>query len=250
VKLFAHQLRAEQLVFWRTRDAAIFIFVFPIMLFLLLGAVYGDGKTEGVPTKNLLLAGMIGYGCMNTALAGLAITLVIRRESALLKRLRATPLTATTYIAAVLVSTLIVFALQTVVLVIIGKVVYGTKIPSGIASLIVLVIIGAAVFAALGVALASVIRSAEGSSAVVNVIILPVAFLSAAFGPTRDYPLVLRKIGEILPLRHFINLVYAVYLHGHQFWSKPESLAVLAAWGIGGLIVAMRRFRWEPVGEG
>src|SRR5204862_7243913 len=111
MRLFVHQLRSEQRVFWRTREAAFFIFLFPLLLFLLLGSVY-SGKIYGVPAAWALLAGLIGYGCANTAFAGLAIQLVVRRENGILKRLRSTPLSATTYIAALLTSTLIVFMLQ------------------------------------------------------------------------------------------------------------------------------------------
>src|SRR5215470_11215756 len=106
--LFVHQLRSEQLVFWRSREAAFFIFLFPLLLFVLLGSVY-SGKIYGFPAAEYLLTGLIGYGCANTAFAGLAIQLVLRRESGILKRLRSTPLPPATYIAALLVSTLIAF---------------------------------------------------------------------------------------------------------------------------------------------
>src|SRR5262249_17516006 len=119
-RLFVHQLRSEQLVFWRSREAAFFIFLFPLLLFVLLGSVY-SGKIYGVPAAEALLAGLIGYGCANTAFAGLAIQLVIRRENGILKRLRSTPLPPATYVSAVLVSTLIVFALQTVALFLMGR---------------------------------------------------------------------------------------------------------------------------------
>ena len=134
MRVFVHELRAQQLVFWRSKEAALFIFLFPLLLFVLLGSVY-SGKIYGVPAPQALLAGLIGYGCANTAFAGLAIQLVVRRELGILKRLRATPLPATTYIAATLASTLIVFALQTVALFVIGRIFYGTPFPSAIGSL-------------------------------------------------------------------------------------------------------------------
>jgi ABC-2 type transport system permease protein len=243
--LFVHELRTEQLVFWRSREAAFFIFIFPLLLFLLLGSVY-SGKIYGVPAPEALLAGMIGYGCANTAFAGLAIQLVIRRENGILKRLRSTPLPPATYIAALLVSTLIVFALQTVSLFLLGRGLYGTPFPGDVGSFIATIVIGAAVFAALGTATASVIRSAEGSSAVVNFILLPSAFLSGSFGPTHKYPAFLRAIGDVLPLKYFIKLVNAVYLHGHGFWTQPGALAVLAAWGVAGLVFTIFKFQWEP----
>jgi ABC-2 type transport system permease protein len=245
VRLFLHELRNQQLVFWRSKEAALFIFLFPLLLFLLLGSVY-SGKIYGVPAPQALLAGLLGYGCANTAFAGLAIQLVVRRELGILKRLRATPLSATTYIAATLASTLIVFVLQTIALFVLGRVLYGTPFPHALGSLVLAIVIGAAVFAALGVATASLIRSAEGSSAVVNFILLPMAFLTGSFGPTHRYPAFLRAIGDVLPLKYFINIVNAVYLRGHSLWTKPGALGVLAAWGATGLIVATLRFRWEP----
>jgi ABC-2 type transport system permease protein len=245
VTLFLHELRVQQLVFWRSREAALFIFLFPLLLFVLLGSVY-SGTIYGVPAPQALLAGLIGYGCANTAFAGLAIQLVVRRELGILKRLRATPLPAATYIAASLASTLTVFVVQTVALFLIGRLFYGTPFPGAAGSLALAVVLGAGAFAALGVAAASLIRSAEGSSAVVNFILLPMAFLTGSFGPTRHYPGFLRAIGDVLPLKYFIDIVNAVYLHGHEIWSKPSAIGVVAAWGALGLVVAALKFRWEP----
>jgi ABC-2 type transport system permease protein len=244
-RLFVHQLRSEQLVFWRSREAAFFIFLFPLLLFVLLGSVY-SGKFQGVPVAWAVLAGLVGYGCANTAFAGLAIQLVIRRESGILKRLRSTPLPPATYIVSLLASTLTVFALQTVALFLLGRAFYGTPFPPALGSFVATIVIGAAAFAALGTATAAAIRSAEGSSAVVNFILLPMAFLTGSFGPTHGYPAVLRAIGDVLPLKYFVKLVNAVYLHGDGFWTQPGALAVLAAWGAGGLVFTVFRFRWEP----
>lgn len=243
--LFVHQLRSEQLVFWRSREAAFFIFLFPLLLFLLLGSVYTN-RFQGKPAAWAVLAGLVGYGCANTAFAGLAIQLVIRRESGILKRLRSTPLSPATYVVSLLVSTLFVFALQTIALFLLGRALYGTPFPPALGSFVVTIVIGAAAFAALGTATASAIRSAEGSSAVVNFILLPMAFLSGGFGPTSGYPSVLRAIGDALPLKYFVQLVNAVYLHGRAFWTQPEALIVLAAWGVAGLVFTAFRFRWEP----
>jgi ABC-2 type transport system permease protein len=245
VRLFFHELAAQQRVFWRSREAALFVFLFPLLLFALLGSVY-DGTIDGVPAPQALLAGLIGYGCANTAFAGLAIQLVGRRELGILKRLRATPLPTSTYIAAMLASTFVVFAIQTVCLLLLGRFAYSTPFPHAVGSFVVSIVIGAAVFSALGVAAASVIRSAEGSSAVVNFILLPMAFLTGSFGPTRRYPQFLRAIGDVLPLKYFLKVVDAVYLHGRGIWTQPAALGILAAWGATGLLVAALKFRWEP----
>jgi ABC-2 type transport system permease protein len=99
----------------------------------------------------------------------------------------------------------------------------------------------------MGFALAALIRSSEGASPVVNVIVLPMAFLSGSFGPTREYPAFLQAVADVLPLKYFLELVRAAYLDGDAIWDNPSAIAIVAAWGAVAYAVAARRFRWAPV---
>jgi ABC-2 type transport system permease protein len=245
VRLLWHQLRWEQLVFWRSREAAVFVFLFPLLLFALLTAVY-TGTIYGRPASWALLAGMLGYGIANTTFSGLALLLISRRELGILKRIRSTPLPAGAYLAAVLVSIMIVFALQAVALFVLGRLLKSTPWPGHLLSVVLTLALGAAAFAGLGLAITGFVHSLEGSSAVLNVIVLPLAFLSGSFGTTRHYPHVLRVIGDALPLKYLLDAINAVYLHGQVLWKRPADIAVLAAWGVAGILIAMRKFRWEP----
>jgi ABC-2 type transport system permease protein len=98
----------------------------------------------------------------------------------------------------------------------------------------------------LGLALTALIRSAEGSSAVVNAIYLPISFLSGAFFSPHSFPAVLRAIADALPLVYVIRLVRDIALHNQHIWNRPGDVAVVAAWGLVGAFVAARRFQWEP----
>ena len=248
MKIFLHQLRTEQKLYWRSRESAVFTFIFPLLLFLLLGSVYTK-HIHGAPASQALLAALLAYGCAMVAFAGLSITLVIRREQGLLKRLRATPLPPATYVVSLLASTLVVFALETVALFLLGRAVFGTPFPGQIGSIAALVVIGGICFAAMGVGLSGLIRSAEGSSAIVNLIVLPMAFLTGAFGPTDSYPRFLRAIGDVLPLKYLVDLANAVYLHDQAIWSQPRAIGILTAWGAAGIVVASLTFKWEPRGR-
>ena len=245
MRLFFHQLRWEQLVFWRSREAAVFVFLFPLLLFALLTAVY-NGHIYGRPASWALLAGMLGYGAANTAFAGLALILIARRELGILKRIRATPLPTAAYLAAVLASIMIVFALQAASLFVLGRLLKSTPWPTHFLSLVLTLALGAAAFAGLGLAITGFVRSLDGSSAVLNVIVLPMAFLSGSFGATRHYPRALRAIGDVLPLKYLLDAINAIYLHGREVWDKPTAVAVLAGWGVFGIAVAVWKFRWEP----
>jgi ABC-2 type transport system permease protein len=248
MRLLLHQLRTEQLIFWRNREAAFFTFFLPVIFFVLFGAIYGNDviKSEHVKGSSFLEAGMIGYGVASTAFAGLAITLTIRRESGVLKRIRSTPLPPAVYVAAALLSTFVVFLVEAVIIVALGRLLYGVAVPDRLASLFLALVLGAASFAALGVGLTSFVRSAEGSSAVVNAIYLPMAIISGTFFSPHAYPGFLRAIADVLPLTYFTRLARATMLHNQQIWSQPGSVAAVAIWGAVGLAFAVRRFRWEP----
>jgi ABC-2 type transport system permease protein len=249
VSILVHQLVFEQRTFWRSREAAIFIFIFPLLLYVLLGSVYGDEVELGgrvVPAGDVLLAGLFGYGAANTAFGGLAIILVGRREIGLLKRLRSTPLPPATYVCAVLISTLVIFALQAVALLVLGKLVFDASLPENWLGFGGAIVLGVACFACLGLAAASLIRSAESVAAVVNVALLPMAFLSGSFGPTEDYPSFLEAIADVLPLTYFLDVVNGIYLEGDSLFADPAALGVVAAWGAVGLAITLRRFSWMP----
>jgi ABC-2 type transport system permease protein len=213
VRLFLHELRAQQVLFWRNREAAFFSFLFPIILLLVLGSVYNE-PIEGVEASTYLLVGLIGYGIAATAFAGLAITLVVRREAGLLKRVRGTPLPPGTYLGAVIASQVFVIALQVVAQLLVGRFLFDADWPAAPGSFAFAVALGAAAFAALGVAVTALVRSAEGSSAVVNAIYLPMAFISGAFFSTQEMPAFLEAISEILPLTYLLDVIRSTFVAG------------------------------------
>jgi ABC-2 type transport system permease protein len=249
VRLFRHELKGELLLYVRSRELAFFTFLLPMIFFLLLASVYGKDriKSEGnVRSADFLQAGMIGYGAISIAFAGLAIVLVIRRESGILKRLRATPLPAPAYVTALLSAFLAAFAVEVVGLFILGRAFFSVPWPHHLLSLVLALALGAVSFCGLGIGLTALIKSAEGASAVVNAIYLPTAFISGAFFSPHSYPAFLRAIADVLPLTYFLRLIRNVMLHGHEIWSQGTNVAVIAAWGLAGLVVALRSFRWEP----
>ena len=246
MRLFWHEVRGELLLYTRSRELAFFTFLLPIVFFVLLGSTYGNDTVDGVRGSDFLEAGMIGYGAISIAFAGLAIVLVIRRETGILKRLRATPLPASAYIAALLSAFMAAFAVEVIGLVVLGRLLFDIGVPDRIGSLVLVLLLGAISFCGLGIGLTALIKSAEGASAVVNAIYLPMSFLAGAFFSPHHFPQVLRAIADVLPLTYFLRLVRNVMLHGHEIWSQGTNVAVVAAWGLAGVIVALRAFRWEP----
>ena len=247
MRLLLHELKGELRLYSRSRELAFFTFMLPIIFFVLLGSVYGDtDRINGFRGPDYLLTGMLGYGVAATAFSGLAIVLVIRRESGVLKRLRATPLPAPTYIAAVLLTTLIAFAIEAIVLVVLGILLFNADFPKSVFSLVAAILLGSASFAVLGVGVSGLVRRAEGASAVITALYLPLSFISGAFFSQQHFPGWLKQIADVLPLTYFIDLVGAVMLTGVSIWDRPKDVAVITAWGIFGVLLATRYFRWTP----
>jgi ABC-2 type transport system permease protein len=247
--LFLHEVRTQQLIFWRNREAAFFTFFLPVIFFLIFGAVYGGDyiKQEHVKASWFLEAGMIGYGVASTCFAGLGISMVVRRESGVLKRIRSTPLPPAVYLVAVLASIFIVFIIEAFLIIAIGRLLFSVPVPREWFSMLAVLALGALAFAAMGLGITGFVRSAEGSSAVINAIYLPMAIISGTFFTPKTYPGFLKAIADVLPLTHYTKLTRDVMIHHVHVWHDTGAIGVVALWGAIGLVAAVRGFRWQPV---
>ena len=119
---------------------------------------------------------------------------------------------------------------------------YGVPLPSHALAIALTLVLGAASFCALGVAVASVISNAEAAPAVAQLVLFPLLFISGTYLPIHSA--LLNRISGWLPVRPFNEALTGPFAqHAGADW---RHLAVLAAWGGAGAIVAVRRFRWDP----
>jgi ABC-2 type transport system permease protein len=247
----ARQVRYEQLSFWRNPAAAVFAFAFPIVFLVVFGTL-NNGITihvEGqrVSYDDYYIPALITYGIIGASFTNLSVQLSIRRDSGVLKRLRGTPLPSWAFMAGVIGSSLIVCLLLTIFTTLFGMLAYHVQAPHHILALLVTLLLGAAVFCALGLALAAFIPNGDAAPAISNIVILPLVFISGTFFPI-DQSSLLAKVAAYFPVRHFIAATYAAFdptrTAGSGF--AGSNLLILAVWGLGAILVAIRRFQWEP----
>ena len=125
---------------------------------------------------------------------------------------------------------------------VLGMLMFNAAFPKNLVALVLALLLGSASFAVLGVGVSGLVRRAEGASAVITALYLPLSFISGAFFSQQHFPGWLKQIADILPLTYFIDLVGAVMLKGDAIWERPKDVAVIAAWGVFGVLLATRSF--------
>jgi ABC-2 type transport system permease protein len=243
--LLVHQIRYEQLSFWRNPQSAVFTFIFPVVFVTIIGALFG-GVTKspyfgGRSALGYYVPTIAALSVLGSCYGQLAVALAARRQNGMLKRARATPLPAWAYFAGLLVHCVLVSVVDIALIVGVGRL-YGLPLPGQWPAIALTLVLGAASFCALGVAVASVIANAEAAPAVAQLVLFPLLFLSGTYMPITSEAL--NRITSWLPVRPFNQALLASFgSHGGPGW---QNVGVLLAWGALGSLVAIRRFRWNP----
>jgi len=248
--LTLRQVRFTNKAFWRNPASAFFTFAFPLMFLVIFTALLGNGHVllagREISQSTYYVAAMAAFSVITACYTNIAISVSFQRDLGILKRTRGTPLPAAAYLTGRVIHAMIVAIILVVLCSAFGRAFYRADVPSGVtlAKFFVILLVGAASFAALGLAVTSVIPNADASPAVVNATILPLLFLSGIFIPLGDNsPAWIRWVGRIFPVRHFADGMSAGFLGLTFKWSD---VLIVAAWGLAGLILAARFFSWEP----
>jgi ABC-2 type transport system permease protein len=237
-----------------------FTFAFPLVLVVLFNAINGDvkvasmGPAGGDVTFAQYYTPSIGVFSLTIACyTSLLIGLATARENGLLKRVRGTPLPMPVYLGSWLTGAALTGIASVVLMFAVAIPVFGVEIyPRLLPAAIVTLVLGAVTLSALGLAVASLVGSAEQAMPIAQVTFLPLSFISGIWYPLDGAPDWITTIAHIFPLYHLVNAFDACFVPQTTGggWS-PTDLAVLAAWAVGATFVAVRRFHAEPAtGEG
>jgi ABC-2 type transport system permease protein len=249
VRLVVHQVKYEQLAFWLNRVGAIFTVGFSVVFLVMLGLSAGNQLIPSLGNIRLVqyyVPGFIAYGVMAAGFTTLAITIVVRRETGLLKRLRLSPLPTWVLIASIFISTTIVALVQVLLLLVIGRFGYHVAFPSSWAALILAVLVGIVSFSAMGVAISSVVPNQETAGPVTSIVFFVLLFLAGLWFPLPPGS-GLAKFSNYLPVRHLMTAMDRSFQipRGVSPWAWHD-LLVVALWGVGATLLSLRRFRWSP----
>jgi ABC-2 type transport system permease protein len=250
--LVAHQFRYDQKVFWRNPASVFFTVMFPVVLLLIFATVFGDETVDvngGIETTTYYVPAIITLSVISATMQTLAMSLVIAREDGRLKRGRGTPIPAWVFIAGRIGNSIVVALIMMVLIAAIGRILYGVEIPwDRLPAIVVTLVVGAAAFCCLGIALTAAIPSQDAAAPIVNALLLPLYFLSGVFIPDDQLPSGVIHFADAFPVRHFFEAFFSAYVPAAGGGAGIEwgNLAVVAAWGAASLLLAARFFRWTP----
>lgn len=237
------------LSFRRNPAATFFTVVFPVVLLVLFGLLFGNYEVaSGAKTTTFQVPGILAMSVVSATFVNLAMDSVYRRETGQLKRIRSTPISPLVYVMAQVLSSAVLVVFMCALVIGVGRLLFGVSFQMQTIGVFVLsLILGTACFSALGLAISAVIPSFQAASAITNLIVLPLYFVSEVFVHTEQDVAVLSFIGSIFPIKHFnlaIRDSFNPFLEGSPL--PVSHWVVLLVWGVFGAFMAARFFKWTP----
>jgi ABC-2 type transport system permease protein len=249
-RLILRQAYYTNKAFWRNPAAAFFTFAFPLMFLVIFTALLGNGEViiggKSVQQSTYYVAAMAAFSVITACFTNIAMAVSFQRDAGVLKRVRGTPLPAGAYLMARVLHAMFIAVILVILCAAFGAAFYDASIPGGatLLKVVVVLLVGGASFAALGLAETAVVPNADAGPPVVNATVLPLLFLSGIFIPLGDNaPAWIRWVGRVFPVKHFADGMQAGFIGLPFKWSD---VLIVGAWGVAGLLLASRYFSWEP----
>ncbi len=194
---------------------------------------------------DFLIPGLMGLNLMNGGLWGVGFVIVDMRVRKLLKRLLATPMRRSDFLLSILGSRLIFVVPEMLVLLLVGRFGFGMPIRGNPLALALVIFLGGAGFASIGLLLACRTEKTETISGLINLLVLPMWMLSGTFFSAQRFPDAMQPLIRALPLTQLNEALRAILLEGAPLRAVAWQVAALAGWTILPFVLALRWFRWH-----
>jgi ABC-2 type transport system permease protein len=210
-----------------------------------LSTLEGDDRSYTA----FLVPGIVAMSIMQLGIFGVVFALVQYRQQGVLRRLKAAPVNPAQFLFAQISTRLSISVFQTLILLLVGMILFDLAVGDGdVVSwllVIALALFGGILFVTMGLAISGVARTEEVAAPVTNLVSLPMMFLSGVFFPLDALPGVVTVVTQFLPLTFLADAIRAVVTDGSGITDIWSELAGLAAWSAIVFAAATRLFRWE-----
>lgn len=202
-------------------------------------------REAGSRYVDFVVPGLLGMNLMGSGIWGIGFAIVDARRKHLLKRLVATPMSRTQYLASFVLSRLTFLVLEVALLLGFAALVFGVPVRGSPGAVAGVCLLSALAFASLGLLLAARPRTVEGVSGLMNLVMLPMWIFSGVFFSSSRFPDAVQPAIKALPLTAVNDALRATMLRGAGLDQVFPELAVIVAWLVLSFAFAVRLFRWR-----
>jgi ABC-type multidrug transport system permease subunit len=202
-------------------------------------------REAGSRYVDFVVPGLLGMNLMGSGIWGVGFAIVDARRKHLLKRLVATPMSRTQFLASFVLSRLTFLVLEVALLLGFAALVFGVPLRGSPVVLAGVCLLSALAFASLGLLLAARPRTVEGVSGIMNLVMLPMWIFSGVFFSSARFPDAVQPLIKALPLTAVNDALRATMLRGAGPGQLLPELAVIIAWLVLTFALAVRLFRWR-----
>ncbi|QFU85983.1 ABC transporter permease [Amycolatopsis sp. YIM 10] len=247
---------AELRQFFRQKEFAVFTFSLPAFLLILLGSIFGESLPgSSVTSSQVFAASMVGAGIISTSFVTMGTGVALDREDGTLKRLRGTPMPATSYFIGKLILVAVASVAEVIVMLAVGVLMFDVRLPSDpvdwftFAWVFTLGVIGCGM---LGIALSTVTKGVNDASAATQLVFLGLQFTSGVFVMISQLPSAMTTVSSLFPVKWICQGLRSVFLPDEMAayemagkWELGLTAGVLSAWCVAGLVLCLLTFRWS-----
>jgi ABC-2 type transport system permease protein len=194
---------------------------------------------------DFLVPGILAMSIMNTGVIGLSTAFVTYREKGILRRIKATPFPLSSFIAARIISQVVIIVAQAMILMLLGMLLFDLRVDGQLINVVLMVTIGAIAFLSLGFVISSFARNAEAAASLSNAVTFPMLFLSGVFFSVDDAPTWLQPFTRIMPLRYLADGLRDLMVRGGSLPDQWLNILVLLGTAAVAVFLSMRLFKWE-----
>jgi imidazolonepropionase-like amidohydrolase/ABC-type multidrug transport system permease subunit len=243
MKPYLAQIKSNIRLMLRDRSVLFFSYLFPSIFFFVFAQLF-EAKNNPAAMAQVIATVLI-LGVLGNGFFGAGMRTVTDRETNVLRRFKVAPINAGPIIVASMVAGLTAYLPTLFFFLILAKVIYHAPFPPNIISLVIFVGIGLVAFRAMGMIIAAVVNSAQEANIVIQILYLPMLFLSGATIPFSIMPVWVQSVAHFLPATYLFDGLRGIMIAGHSIVENWEAAAALIITTLVGLFVGVKLFRWE-----
>lgn len=237
----------ELKMFLRNPTGAFFTIIFPLMIVLVFGSIYGNGANPdfgGYGIVDVYVPSFTGMIVAISALTILNTEIATAREKGILRRLKATPLRPLTILTAKIAMIFGVTSLSMVLMVVVAKLAFGLRFNGNPIEVIVGFVLSSFSFFAFGLVIASVMPNVRAAESFGFILLFLMLFLSGVFVPFEVVPKAVQQVAQVFPMTHVTTLMRGLWI-GESLLQHLKEVVILLGILVAGVLISAKIFRWE-----